>query len=232
MQCIAHRGGPANDLPENSLAAITRALGSGCSAIEIDVWLLHGTLYITHDHRLKQSMGDSCALWLCRQTQLQSARLSNGEPIPTLQQVLELVGEQRLLNIEIKNSGCADAVVQALQHWQNTTGGNLAHIVASSFNHHELYRLKQQLPNVKLGLLLASNPIDYAAAASALGVFSCNTSLVTTSTELHADIKRRGLQHWVYTANHPDEWQYLAAIGVDAVFTDFVDEFLAATTDV
>ncbi|WP_041523984.1 glycerophosphodiester phosphodiesterase [Gilvimarinus agarilyticus] len=227
MQCIAHRGGPANDLPENSLAAITRALSSGCSAIEVDAWYLHGTLYITHDHRLKQLNGDSCALGRCSPAQLQSARLSNGEAIPTLAQVLELVGEQCVLNIEIKNSQSAKPVIQALQHWQATSGGKLDHIIISSFDHHELYYIKQHLPHLKLGVLLASNPLNYAAAADELGAYSCNTSLVTTTKALSDDIKRRGLQHWVYTANHPDEWRELTTLGVDGVFTDFIAEFLA-----
>jgi len=226
MQCIAHRGGPGDDLPENSLAAISRALGSGCAGIEVDVWRLQGKLYITHDHRLGRVASGSGALWTRSQAQLESARLDNGEPIPTLQQVLELVGEQCLLNIEIKNANSADAVIQAVQEQRAATGGSLEHIILSSFNHRELFRAKQLLPHLKRGVLLASEPLDYAACAEALQAYSCNTALVTSSVELTADIRRRGLKHWVYTANYPDEWQYLHALGVDAVFTDYVSGFM------
>lgn len=227
MQCIAHRGGPGSDLPENSLAAIARALTSGCAGIEVDVWQLHGKLYITHDHRLGRVSSGSGALWTCSPGQLDDARLDNGEPIPTLQQVLALVGEQCLLNVEIKNAGAAGAVIQALQDQRAATGGGLEHIILSSFNHHELFRAKQLLPNLKRGVLLASEPYDYATCAESLAAYSCNTALVATSAEFSEDIHRRGLKHWVYTANYSDEWQYLAKIGVDAVFTDNASDFMA-----
>ncbi|WP_049721164.1 glycerophosphodiester phosphodiesterase [Gilvimarinus polysaccharolyticus] len=231
MQCIAHRGGPGHDLPENSLAAITRALTLGCAGIEIDVWQLHGELYIIHDHRLGRVTNGNGALWTCSREQLDAARLENGEPILTLQQVLELVGEQCLLNIEIKNAGATDNVIQALQAQRAALGGNLEHILLSSFNHHELFRAKQLLPQLKRGVLLASDPLDYAACAEQLAAYSCNTALVTTSAELSSDIQRRGLKHWVYTANYSDEWQYLNKLGVDAVFTDQVESFMAHQQD-
>lgn len=227
MQCIAHRGGPGNDLPENSLAAITRALASGCDGIEVDVWQLHGKLYITHDHRLGRVVSGSGALWACSREQLDGARLDNDEPIPTLQQVLQLVGERSLLNIEIKNADSADAVIDALQEQRSDIGGSLEHIILSSFNHHELFRAKQLQPSLKRGVLLASELRDYAACVESLGAYSCNTALVTTSAEFSDDIHCRGLKHWVYTANYPDEWQHLQKLGVDAVFTDQVSDFLA-----
>jgi glycerophosphoryl diester phosphodiesterase len=227
MHCIAHRGGPHHDLPENSLAAIKRALTSGCEAIEVDVWHLQGTLYVIHDHRLGRVTSGSGALRECNVTQLTSARLANNEPIATLAQVLALVGERCLLNIEIKNAGAAEVVTRALQAQRAERGGSLEHIVLSSFNHHELWRAKQLLPQVKRGVLLASEPLDYAAVTEPLAAYSCHTALVTTSAAFHQDIKRRGLQHWVYTANAPDEWQHLERLGVDGVFTDDVAGFMA-----
>ncbi|WP_339615899.1 glycerophosphodiester phosphodiesterase [uncultured Gilvimarinus sp.] len=227
LLCIAHRGGPGNDLPENSLAAITRALNSGCSGIEVDVWHLQNKLYITHDHRLGRVASGSGALWSCSREQLDNARLDNGEPLPTLQQVLELVGEQCLLNIEIKNANAADAVIKTLQEQRATTGGSLEHIILSSFNHHELFRAKRLLPSLKRGVLLASEPLDYAACATSLAAYSCNTAQEACSRAFSEDIHRRGFKHWVYTANHPDEWQRLEDIGADAVFTDHVDDFMA-----
>lgn len=227
MQCIAHRGGPHPNLPENSLAAVKRALASGCDGIEIDVWYLHDTLYVIHDHRLGRVTSGNGALRDCSLTQLAAARLANNEPLATLAQVLELVGERCLLNIEIKNAGAMDAVNLALRSQRAGLGGSLEHIVLSSFNHHELWRAKQLLPSVKRGVLLASEPLDYAACTEPLAAFSCNTALVTTSAVLQQDIKRRGLKHWVYTANYPDEWQYLESLGVDAVFTDDVAGFMA-----
>lgn len=108
--CIAHRGGPEATgirLPENSLAAIERALTLGVEAIEIDIWHLHGELWVTHDHRLGRQIAGQRRLVDLDADTLAALRLENDEPLPRLDQVLAQVGERAQLNIEIKNDGCA-----------------------------------------------------------------------------------------------------------------------------
>ena len=103
LLCIAHRGGPQmgpTPLPENSLAAIARALDLGVYAVEIDVFHIEGELLVTHDRRLGRVVSGQGIITEQPLSYLRKQQLENGEPIPTLQQVLELVGDKAVLNIQ------------------------------------------------------------------------------------------------------------------------------------
>jgi len=55
---IAHRGAHDAQRPENSLAAIERAIQLGAAAVEFDVWSLEGgQLAVAHDRPLESSRG-------------------------------------------------------------------------------------------------------------------------------------------------------------------------------
>lgn len=230
LLCIAHRGGPLmspSPLPENSLAAIARALSLGVYAVEIDVFQVEGGLLVTHDRRLGRVVSGQGIITEQPLAYLREQRLENGEPIPTLQQVLELVGSESLLNIEIKGPNSVLALKKVLQEYIHDHQGTYEQYTVSSFDHQQLYQCYRELPQVKRGVLIEGIPLDYAACCEPLAAYSFNTHLSFLTPELLADAKKRGLKNWVYTANHEDDWRYLQSLGIDAVFTDKPDRLLA-----
>lgn len=215
--CIAHRGGPG---PENSLAAVDAALALGVDGIELDVWHFHGELWVTHDSRLGRQLPGSGPLAALSHGELDRLRLENAEPIPKLAPILERVAGRCLLNLEIKNPGTAPVLARALSQYQNATGAGLDHLLISSFYHSELADCRQRLPHIRRGALLAGIPLDGAACAEAVAPYSFHSHVDCTTAELAADVHRRGMQHYVYTANWEDQWEGLMDMGVDGVFTD------------
>ena len=245
LLCIAHRGGPqmggpqmggpqmggpqteAASLPENSLAAIARALTLNVYAIEIDVFQVEGELLVTHDRRLGRVVSGEGIITEQPLAYLREQQLANGEPIPTLQQVLQLVGDKALLNIEIKGQQVVGALKKILEEYISSHQASYEQYIISSFDHQQLHQCISALPQIKRGVLIEGIPLDYAACCDALKAYSLNSHLSFITRELVADAKRRGLKNWVYTANHEDDWRYLQSLGVDAVFTDKPDELLA-----
>lgn len=217
LTCIAHRGGSG---PENSLEAITSSLALGVEAIEIDLWYLQGELWVTHDRRLGRQLAGTGQLLEQSLETLQKLRLENGEPIPRLNQVLELIGDRALLNIEIKGPNCAAALAHALRDYRQATALGLDQYLVSSFDHPQLHQMLKLLPEVKRGVLVAGIPLDYARCSEDLRAYSLNSDIDFVSAELVEDAHQRGLKSWVYTANHRDDWQRLSQMGVDGVFTD------------
>lgn len=218
MKCIAHRGSSAPGRPENSKAAVKAAVDLGVDGIEVDLWFLHNRFWVFHDRRLSEAAFQR--IDELSEHELLQHRLHNGEPLADLRDILDIVSGQCLLNLELKNGGGADLLAETLDDFNREMGVSKEHIIVSSFNHHALYDCRQKMPDIKLGVLLAALPLDYAACASPLNPYSFNSHVDLTTPALVNDIHQRGFQSWVYTANQADEWSELAAMGVDAVFTD------------
>lgn len=230
LLCIAHRGGPhfaQSTLPENSLAAIARALELGVYAVEIDIFQIGGELLVTHDRRLGRVTSGEGIITAQPLAYLRTQRLDNGEPIPTLQQVLELVGDKALLNIEIKGANSVPALRRVLEEYVHSHQGNYEQYLISSFDHQQLFQCLQQLPQIKRGVLIEGIPLDYAACCDPLSAYSFNTHVSFLTPELIQDSQKRGLKNWVYTVNHEDDWKTMMSLDVDAVFTDKPDRLLA-----
>ena len=226
LMTIAHRGGPLmgnQPLPENSIAAISRALDAGICAVEIDIYQVEGELLVTHDRRLGRVISGQGIITDLSLAYLNEQTLQNGEPIPTLQQILALVGERALLNIEIKGPDSVPALQKALDAFCSDHQISHEQYLISSFDHQQLYQSMKALPAVRRGVLIEGIPLDYAQCCDALGAYSFNTHLSFLSSQLLADARKRGLKNWVYTANSDDDWAWLQTLGVDAVFTDKPD---------
>ncbi|RYY73217.1 MAG: glycerophosphodiester phosphodiesterase [Gammaproteobacteria bacterium] len=226
--CIAHRGGPLmynQPLPENSLAAISRALDAGVAAVEIDIYQVEGELLVTHDRRLGRVVSGQGIITELPLAYLREQKLENGEPLPTLHDVLSLVKGRALLNIEIKGRNCVPHLAQQLTAFVTEHQLSFEHYIVSSFDHQQLFQALKQLPQVKRAVLIEGIPLDYAQCCEPLKAYAFNTHLSFITPELFADAADRGLKNWVYTINHKDDWLALERLGADAMFTDKPDAF-------
>jgi len=210
-------------LPENSLAAISRALDAGVDAIEIDIYQVAGELFVTHDRRLGRTVSGQGIITELPLDYLRAQTLANGEPLPTLDDVLSLVKDRALLNIEIKGPGCVPALKYRLDSFVRDHQLGFEQYIVSSFDHQQLYESLESMPQIKRAVLIEGIPLDYAKCCDPLKAYAFNTHLSFISPELLADSARRGLKNWVYTVNHEEDWDWLTRLGVDGVFTDVPD---------
>jgi len=228
--CIAHRGGPLMNnqpLPENSLAAIKRALDAGVDAIEIDIYQVDGELLVTHDRRLGRVVTGAGIITELPLSYLRNQQLENGERLPFLRDVLNLVAGRALLNIEIKGANCVSSLAQLLNAQVVDHQCSYEQFIVSSFDHQQLYQSSLVMPQVRRAVLIEGIPLDYAACCEPLCAYAFNTHLSFITPDLLADARKRGLKNWVYTVNHEEDWRWLARWGVDAVFTDRPDALMA-----
>src|SRR5690242_17262551 len=92
---IAHRGA-SREAPENTLAAFARALALGADGIELDVHrTADGGVVVHHDPapRPGEGTGGAATRPFLESTlsEVRQLRVAGREPVPTLQEVLELV---------------------------------------------------------------------------------------------------------------------------------------------
>ncbi|WP_323882544.1 glycerophosphodiester phosphodiesterase [Aeromonas hydrophila] len=228
MQIIAHRG--ASGLaPENTLKAIRLALALGAGAIEIDVQLADGELWVFHDRRLERCTDGGGVLTAQSRAYLASLDAGEGEGIPTLWQVMEAIAGQAELHIELKGSQTADEVARLTRRAEAELGFTPTQWVVSSFHHPELARFAALRPDIRLGALTSTIPLTLAKFAAELGAWSLNCDVDFVDQVLVQDAHKRGLKVLVYTVDEPADQAMLAAIGVDGIFTNRPDRFLPPT---
>ena len=100
---FAHRGLHGPGVPENSLSAFAAARRAGFG-VELDVRITQdGVVTVFHDASLRRMTGRRDALASSKFNDLRDLRLKNsGEPIPTLEQALETLGNGVPILVELK----------------------------------------------------------------------------------------------------------------------------------
>ncbi|MBS4688704.1 glycerophosphodiester phosphodiesterase [Aeromonas sobria] len=225
MQIIAHRG--ASGLaPENTLKAMAKALELGAPAIEIDVQAADGELWVFHDRRLERCSNGKGVLTEQARAYLEQLDAGEGEVIPTLWQVMEIIAGRCELHIELKGAHTADAVAALTLRAETELGFAACQWVVSSFHHPELARFAALRPDIRLGALTANLPFTLAQFAEDLGAWSLNCDVDFVDRMLVEDAHRRGLKVLVYTVDYPEDYEILASMGVDGIFTNRPDRLL------
>lgn len=223
---IGHRGARGH-APENTLLSIDTGIRLGADMIEIDVQRCEGELVVIHDPRLERTTNGQGRVADAKLEALKSLDAGQGQQIPTLQEVLDLVEARVPLNIELKSAGGTASRVAVTLREALAEGWNASQFLVSSFHLPELYEFKQAAPEIPIAALVCGVPLDWAACASELGAQALNISADFADLRLLHDAHSRGLKVYVYTVNHPEEMRLLRDAGFDGVFSDYPDRVLA-----
>jgi glycerophosphoryl diester phosphodiesterase len=221
-QAVSHRGLRAS-APENSIPAFQAALVAGAEGVELDVHAtLDGTVVVHHDFDVVID-GKSAPIASLDFATVSRARLDGDVAIPTLDQTLEAVLDRAKVYIEIKPHNIESDVVRCLKRHTHFIENYAVH----SFDHRIVKRVFEMMPSVRTGILQVGYPIDSCAAMRAAGASDLWQHAEFVDQRLVADVHSRQGRIVVWTANHDSQWARLAELGVDAICTDKVDEYLA-----
>ena len=227
VRVIAHRGS-SHDAPENTLAAFALARQDGADGVELDVMRCKsGEVIVFHDDdlaRLCGTPGDPRARSLAELRELSV----QGEAIPELHEVIEVLGASMLLNVELKtapdwrgrveNDGLGDEVARIVEHH-----GLGERVLVSSFDPMLLGRFRRTAPRVLTGMLFAADqsaPLRRGWGAQLLRTHAVHPEAVLVDEEHVRSWHRRGLLVNVWTVDDPAEQRYLATIGADGIITN------------
>jgi glycerophosphoryl diester phosphodiesterase len=147
---------------------------------------------------------------------LRTLQVLGTEKIPTLQEVWSAIAGKACLNIELKGPHTADSVAQFSQQVDQYPS-----LLVTSFNHRELWRLKQLNPAIQIGALWCGLPLTNGQFAEELGAISVHMAHNFIDREFVDDAHRRGLMVFTYTVNTPEDVARMAHLGVDGVFTNY-----------
>ncbi|HET8882906.1 MAG TPA: glycerophosphodiester phosphodiesterase family protein [Solimonas sp.] len=221
LTVIGHRGARGH-APENTLLSLDTGIRLGAHAIEFDVQLADGELWLMHDLTVDRTTDGHGVLSEMKRAQIRALR-AGGQDVPTLRDALDLIENRVAVNIELKTwNGCAQAVAAVLGEYIGD-GWPVERLSVSSFHHPELWEFHALLPQVPIGALICGVPLDWAGPAAELGASVLSVSDEFVDEKLIDDAHERGLQLYVYTVNEIDEMRRMIALGVDGIFTDYPD---------
>lgn len=224
MLIIAHRGNSAI-APENTLLAVEKALAVAVDGIEIDIQQVDDKLLVFHDRWLHRTTNGKGLLADHSVERLMTLDAGEGQHIPTLIEVLDLVGGRCRLNIEIKSIKDVELLIEALDYAQEQCQFSSQQLIISSFSHHVLKQVKGLRPHTLIGALTASCPIEMCNFAQQLKAYSVHLNMESVTEELIKDGKARGLQVYVYTVDEVEDKFLLESWGADGIFTNVPARF-------
>ena len=202
------------------------ALELDVDAIEIDVHAVHGALLVIHDARLERTTSGTGRLADHSLEHLRQLDAGRGERIPTLEEVIDLVGGRVPLVIELKGADTVWPVVELLRQRVDAGRSRMTDFLVSSFDHLQIYEAQRLAPDLRRALLIQGVPLGLAAFAEPLRPHSLHISHEFLRSEFIDDAHGRGFQVFVFTVDRVDEWAELRRLRVDGVFTNQPELFV------
>ena len=225
----AHRGASGH-APENTIAALEKAIALGAGMAEIDIQQTADDRFaVFHDDNLDRTTNGAGPLWEKTLAELQALDAGSwfgpeyaGERVPSLEDVLETTRGRLPLNIELKLHGherqLVDLVIRTL-HDNNIEDRCLV----TCFDHRVAVAVKQADSALTVGAILGRQQDTDRIFTLPVDVLSTEKSLV--DEDFMAAARRAGKQVHVWTVNEPEEMRRLIDLGVDAVITNYPDRF-------
>ncbi len=220
---VAHRGAPDRAL-ENSLASFSVAVADGADMIEFDVRLsCDGAPVVVHDARTGRTAKENLQVAAATAARLRGVRLKNGEPLPFLADVLDLVRAKVPVNVESKSPGAMAAVARAL--WEADYRGE---VLLSSGLRDECLAARARLPDLPCGLVTRRPSASDLAFCLRHGLSSMHPDHRALSVLRTRKVLASGLRLVPYTVNDAAVLFRLVDAGAAGVFSDRAEALRAA----
>lgn len=227
MKIIAHRGGAGLGL-ENTLSCIEAGLGcSSVSMIEVDVHLTKdGEVVVMHDPTVDRMTNYSGKIENMTLEQLKALRVvgnCHSERIPTLREVLNLIGDRAEVLLEIKrpdnrDDGLEKACLDIIKEC-----GAYGRVTVQSFNDIVLDRFHSMDPSIRLEKLLFVRPFNLKKIAQQKHIASYNIFHLGLITRRFVEkMHSIGKEVKIWTLQSP---QQRHASNLDGIITDRPDLF-------
>lgn len=225
-QVVSHRGASAL-APENTLAAITKAVEIGADLVEVDLRLsVDGEAVICHDLDLDRTTDGTGPLSARTLAELRALDAGSwwgsefaGEPVPTLQDALVATAGRARLMLDVKAAGCGAAIARDLE----LAGADPSDLLVGTWDDEQLADAMEHLQGCEL-LFIGEVPeragTEWVRALAAKGYDSLSLDWKGVTPTILAAAVERSMPLYVWTLNDPAEFEAAAAAGVAGIITD------------
>ena len=218
MERIGHRGAP-REFPENTLPAFDRAFALGANAVELDVHAsADGVPVVHHDpdvwmrdngKRLRRPI--SSLTW----SELARVELAPEVFLPSLEQVLDLVGPRGTVYVELKGHGVEDRAIAVIM-------GSRTRCAVHSFDHSSIERASKLAPSLRRGILFEEYPGDIERSMRDVSALDVWPQWELVDAALVERVHAAGGRVIAWTVNTVAAAEHLVKLGVDSLCGDDV----------
>jgi glycerophosphoryl diester phosphodiesterase len=222
VDVTAHRGS-SRRAPENTLSAVRLAIEDGAEYAEIDVQeTADGVIVVLHDADLMRVASVNRTIWDITYDELKGLDAGSwfapefaGEPIPTLQEVIDLARGRIRLNIELKFNGRDEKLVERVVEIVQRNEFQ-AQCILMSLNYEGLLEAKRLDPSLTVGFTVGATISDVTRLD--VDFLSVSTKLATPAWLRR--VRAGDKQVHVWTINEPDSMLRFLLLGVDNIISD------------
>jgi glycerophosphoryl diester phosphodiesterase len=194
---IGHRGAAGLAL-ENSHDSLIAALGHEIDAIEFDVRLTKdGKLVVMHDGHTGRIAKQKVFVSQKTLAELQAIKLKNNQHILTLEDVFKLIGAEKSMVIDIKDSNSSTEILRLLEQYPH------ANIDLTSLRYRELEKLHKARPDLPFYIRDLLNPFEVVHTAWRMHAAGISLNMFLMNPLTYWLAKRRNLEIRIYTVNSP-----------------------------
>ena len=218
VQIIAHRGG-GTEGAENTVSGMENAWAKGAYGSEIDIQRTKDGYYIlNHDGNFERVAGDKRKPEEMTLEEIRKLTV-DGEPIPTLEEMLDASKGKVILFIELKGETadkqmCDDAVrIVKEKHMEDET-------VLISLKYDLIDYIETKYPEMETGFLTFASFGDTA-------LLNCDYLALeeeSATADSIAAVHKQGKKVLIWTANKKQSQRYFLCSSADAVITDNVTQ--------
>ncbi len=230
MLVYGHRGYSAK-YPENTLLSFQKAIEYGADGIELDVHLTKDKkIVVCHDETIDRTFNGS---GLISEMTLEELRRydSQGQKIPTLEEVFDLIGPLFKINVELKTDVIeSDELV--FRTVKLIKERNPDRVIISSFNHKSILYARELDKNLKLAFLFGELHIgkikEIEKQSVEAGIFSYNLPVyakgMAEMDELIDFAKDQGIKIVFWTVDDKEDMEYAIEKEAYIVITNEVEK--------
>ena len=216
---------------EHTIRGYQMALDKGADYIELDLQLTKDNkLLCMHDSTIDRTTTGTGKVADMTLSYIQTNFTSlNGEPIPSLDDVLNHFGTEVKYYIETKRPFDANMDKELLTQLKAKgligIGSERFQVIIQSFARESLINIHNQFSNIPLAYLTSTFSEAEMDDCLSYGSYAIAPKYTTITKELVDLAHSKGLKVHAWTVNTTDEMQSLIQMGVDGFFTNYLDEY-------
>jgi glycerophosphoryl diester phosphodiesterase len=220
---MAHRGASSEN-PENTKIAVRKAGESGADYSEIDVHQTRdGKIILMHDETLDRTTSGKGYIWDHSWEEIRYLDAGSwfgeefqGEPVPSLEEIIRFASGRIKLNIEIKISkeepDKVSKVMDIIDKYDFRD-----ECVVTSFDRMTVEKVKEIDSRIQTGFIFGKNYPDNVFTGS-WDILSCNYKIVDEAFVQKARENKKKI--YVWTVDQKNEMLRLIGLNVDAIITN------------